>query len=102
MIESIQSNSTTTLVLMPKKELDAIRTSLDELKVLIAKSTKESTNPEWVESGEARRLLGVSQKTWQNYRDKKVIPFSQFGRKIYVLKADINAFLENHKIDAHE
>ncbi len=40
-----------------------------------------------------------SQKTWQTYRDKRLIPFSQFGRKIYVKRADLEAFLEGNKIE---
>jgi LmbE family N-acetylglucosaminyl deacetylase len=54
----------------------------------------------WVESTEARKILGVSAKTWQDYRDKRVIPFSQYGRKIYVRRADIEAFLQKHFVKA--
>jgi hypothetical protein len=44
-------------------------------------------------------MLGISQKTWQIYRDKRIIPFSQFGRKIYVKRADLEAFLEDNRIE---
>ena len=54
---------------------------------------------DWLESEAARKLLGVSPKTWQNYRDQRVIPFSQIGRKIYVNRADLDAFLRRHRID---
>lgn len=98
MIESIVQ-SEGTLVLIPKKQLDDISASLNELKALVKNTAKRSASAEWIESTEARKLLGVSQRTWQNYRDSKVLPFSQFGRKIYVKKADIEAFLENHKVN---
>ncbi|MBD5368943.1 MAG: helix-turn-helix domain-containing protein, partial [Bacteroides sp.] len=54
----------------------------------------------WLESEEARKLLGISPKTWQNYRDQRLIPFSQIGRKIYVNQADIDNFLHKHRIDS--
>lgn len=42
------------------------------------------------------KLFGVSSKTWQNYRGQRLIPFSQIGRKIYVNRADLDAFLSNY------
>ena len=53
---------------------------------------------EWLTSEEARKILGVSSKTWQNYRDQGVIPFSQTGRKIYVLRSDLDNYLKSHRI----
>ena len=43
-------------------------------------------------------MLGVSPRTWQAIRDRREIPFSQYGRKIYVRRADIEAFLVDHMI----
>lgn len=53
---------------------------------------------EWLTSEEARKILGVSPKTWQNYRDRGIIPFSQTGRKIYVLRSDLDNYLKSHRI----
>lgn len=90
------------LVILPKVELDAITASLNEIKELIKGKAKEEVEAQWIESEEARKMLGVSSKTWQTYRDSRVIPFSQFGRKIYVKKADIEAFLQAHLIKGKE
>ncbi|MBD5221989.1 MAG: helix-turn-helix domain-containing protein [Bacteroidales bacterium] len=46
-------------------------------------------------------LLDISPKTWQNYHDQRLIPFSQIGRKIYVNHADIDNFLHKHRIGEH-
>jgi excisionase family DNA binding protein len=54
---------------------------------------------EWIPSNEVLKQLGISRKTWQKYRDERRIPFSQFGRKIYVKRTDLEAFMENHKIN---
>lgn len=69
---------------------------------LIARRNAEDANSEWIESEDARKILGVSPKTWQNYRDKRIIPFSQIGRKIYVNRADLDAFLRSHRIGARK
>ena len=65
---------------------------------LIARRNADDSGSEWIESEDARKILGVSPKTWQNYRDQRIIPFSQIGRKIYVNRADIDAFLRQHRI----
>jgi len=91
-------NAQPTFVMLPKETLDAITSSLNEVKELIKGKAKEEANARWIESEEARKLLGVSPKTWQTYRDNRALPFSQFGRKIYVKKADLEAFLESHTI----
>ena len=88
------------MVLLPKSALDEIQASLKEMKALILSKAREEVQSEWIESEDARKLLAVSSKTWQNYRDSKAIPFSQFGRKIYVKRADIEAFLQSHYISA--
>ncbi len=84
------------MILIRPSALEQLQTSIDELKSLIVSKEKEALLGRWIESEEARKMLGVSPKTWQNYRDSRVIPFSQFGRKIYVKLSDINAFMESH------
>ncbi len=81
-------------------ELEALKRGLFEIKALIANSNEEAYRNRWVESEDARMQLGVCQRTWQAMRDNRIIPFSQFGRKIYVKQADIDAFLESKLIPA--
>lgn len=54
----------------------------------------------WVESEDARKQFGVSSRTWQAMRDNRQIPFTQFGRKIYVKQADIETFMMSHYVEA--
>lgn len=93
-----QQDSGLIYLVLSKKAVEEIKESLNEVKELIRGKAKEETEGRWIESEEARKLLGVSPKTWQTYRDSRVIPFSQFGRKIYVKKADIETFLQSHLI----
>lgn len=88
------------LVVLPQEELDQIRGSIIEMQRLIVERKENEAGDEWVESGKARKMLGICQKTWQTYRDRRIIPFSQFGRKIYVKKSDLNSFFEDRYINS--
>jgi excisionase family DNA binding protein len=96
----IQSNqaSTMAMVVLPQSVWEGVTNDLQQLKEMLQSRNAEEVGKQWVESNEARKMLGVSQKTWQNYRDKRIIPFSQVGRKIYVRRADLQAFMESHYI----
>ena len=90
------------VVVLPESEWVGIKDLLKEVKDTLQTKNESEINSQWIESAEARKMLGVSAKTWQDYRDKRVIPFSQFGRKIYVKRADIEAFLQQHYIKARK
>lgn len=100
----VQSNVSTAeglaMVVLPKSAWEAVTSELQEIKNLFQKKSEEEVNNQWIESVEARKILGVSAKTWQTYRDERRIPFSQFGRKIYVKRADLEAFMEKHYINS--
>lgn len=85
-------------VAIPKAELEALKSNQEEIKSLFLNNQKEAFLNRWVESTEARKQLKVSERTWQRMRDEKVIPFSQFGRKIYVRQSDIEAFLNRNLV----
>lgn len=53
---------------------------------------------EYLTSKEVCEELGISSRQFQKYRDERRIAFSQFGRKIYVRRSDLNAFIANHRI----
>ena len=88
------------MAVIPQRTLDELIYELKEVKQILTDRNRAEADNEWVESAEARKLLGVSQRTWQYYRDKKIIPFSQFGRKIFVRRADLNSFMEKNYIQA--
>jgi len=89
-----------TMVVLPQSEYQSLKEGLQEIKSLFLNSKEESFLNRWVESEEARKQLGICQRTWQAMRDNRTIPFSQFGRKIYVRQSDIDAFLEANMIPA--
>ena len=85
--------------LIEKTDLENILKEIQELKQLI--ESKQPKGTEWISSEEVSNYLGVSRKTWQNYRDKKLIPFSQIGRKIWVKRSVLDAFIESGEIGKH-
>ncbi len=90
----------TLLFAVPEEEWRNLHATLEQIIELITRRNADDSSSEWIESEAARKLLGISPKTWQNYRDQRLIPFSQIGRKIYVNRTDLDAFLRKHRIPA--
>lgn len=91
-----------TMIMVPEEEWRNLHDTLEQIIDLITRRNADDSISEWIESEDARKILGVSPKTWQNYRDLRLIPFSQIGRKIYVNRADLDAFLRKHRISARK
>lgn len=96
-LNSCTLQSAMTMVVLPQEKLDEIMEVVHRAADIQGATSKPAD--EWLTSEEARKILGVSSKTWQNYRDQGVIPFSQTGRKIYVLRSDIDNYLKSHRIN---
>ena len=79
--------------------LTEMKQEISELKSILSEKTEEEKNSEWIESVKIPKLLGISRKTWQTYRDRRLIPFSQIGSKIYVKRSDLDEFMKNHRIE---
>lgn len=92
----------TLLFVVPEEEWRNLHDTLEQIIDLITRRNADDSSSEWIESEDARKILGISPKTWQNYRDQRLIPFSQIGRKIYVRRADLDAFLRSHRIGARK
>lgn len=91
---------TTLMTLVPQKIVDELIEDVKSIKASLQSSHSQTNlGEEWIPSNEVLKQLGISRKTWQKYRDERRIPFSQFGRKIYVKRTDLEVFMENHKIN---
>jgi len=85
-------------IVLEEAKLNQLFSEISEIKSAIKNQKEESLVNQWIQSETARKALGVCRKSWQDYRNKKIIPFSQFGRKIYVKKADLEAFMMKNYI----
>jgi hypothetical protein len=84
---------------IPEARLQAMEKALQRIEDQLTQKHDEEIQNQWIESKQVPKILRISTKTWQSYRDKGVIPFSQFGSKIYVRRGDIESFLQEHYIN---
>ncbi len=56
------------------------------------------SNNDWLTTEETCKLLKVSKRTLQKYRDELIIPYTQLNRKIYFKRDDIQKMLESNYI----
>jgi excisionase family DNA binding protein len=87
-------------IVLEKEKLEKITSDLNEIKEAIQSRKEEDLSSSFIESKKIPKLLGISLKTWQTYRDKGQIPFIQFGSKIWVKRADLEAFMNSHYVKA--
>jgi hypothetical protein len=58
----------------------------------------DRNNEEWLDNNVVCRLLQISKRTLQSYRDNGIIPFSQIGHKCYYKTSDIEQFISKQQI----
>lgn len=92
--------SNLSLAVVPSDFLSTLEREMKEIKQLLRQKAEQEISDQWIESVKIPKLLGISRKTWQTYRDKRLIPFSQIGSKIYVKRADLDQFMLDHYIGA--
>ena len=71
----------------------------DSVALLVAKmKMNEKFDPEEVffDNGEFMKLMNISKRTAQEWRNKKIIEFSQVGNKIYYRLSDIQKLLNDN------
>ena len=85
-----------TYVLIPEEDWKELLEEVKELKEMLIDKRRMEDGSKWLDAKEAREFLGVSAKTFQTWRDKRLFPFTQFGKKLYFRVSDIDAFLESH------
>lgn len=61
-------------------------------------NTSLSLEEKWLDNQQVCKILRVSTRTLQDYRDQGVLSFSQYGKKIYYRADDIELHLENHYV----
>lgn len=50
--------------------------------------------PDLLHNGDVCRILNISKRTLQHYRDTSVLPFIQIGHKYYYKREDVEALLK--------
>ena len=54
---------------------------------------EQNRHTDWLHNGDVCRLLNISKRTLQDYRDRKIIPYTQFAGKILYKESDLERVL---------
>ena len=54
----------------------------------------------WIDNEDLSKMLKVTKRTIQNYRDNGIISFSQVGSKLYYRLSDVEEMLLKHHVKA--
>jgi hypothetical protein len=87
------------LKIMSDQDYDGIIKRIDRVSDELREYVKQNSNPmneKWIDNADASRILKISGRSLQNYRDKGILPFSTIGGKIYYKASDIEAVLESN------
>ena len=62
---------------------------------------EQSKHTDWLHNGDVCKLLNISKRTLQHYRDTGVLPFSQIGHKCYYKCEDVGRLLETKSVKSN-
>lgn len=78
-------------------DLEDLRTVMHEMLEEYLES-QMNEKEDYLTTDEVVQILNISKKTFRRYRDMRLIPYVQRGRKIYVKRSDLDAFQEANRI----
>jgi len=88
----------TELKLIEGKDFAQLQRSILDLKNYIKDKEQKADTETFLTTEQVCKLLSISPKTLQNYRNRRLIPFSQFGSKVWFKKSDVISFIEENRI----
>lgn len=95
------------LLVIEAEQLEKLIGEIQDLKQAVASIAQFGTLPggenewEYYTLKEALELLGIQRRSWyKTYRNTnpKVIPYAQYGDKVWIKKTDLKKFLEKRRI----
>lgn len=84
-----------TFVSIPIEEWQRVVSILERIEDKITPNTQD----EWIGTDEACDMLHVTKNTWLAYRKKYNIKTTQMGRKVLVLKSEVNKILKDRQYE---
>ena len=85
------------IVILSKEDLKSL---MHEILLEFQESHKAEPEDEYLSSKEVCKRLHICPRTFQRYRDMRLIPFNQRGRTITVKKSDLEAFQKQFSIES--
>ena len=85
------------IVLIEQKVWEGMLESFSELTGKVCKLTERNTGMKtWLDNEDVCRILNISKRTLQSYRDSGKLAFSQINHKIYYKPNDVETFLQKN------
>lgn len=85
------------MVLVPKKFLEQQEERLIRIENLISGKLETDLSNEWIEARKIPSMLSISERTWQRWRNAKLIQTSKVNSKIYVKRSDVEKLLMSNQ-----
>ena len=86
------------MYMLSESHFQKLSEDIEQIKESLFKSNEGNLTDTYIDSKSVPKLLKISQKTWQSYRDKGIIPFIQIGSKIWVKRIDLDNFMSSYYI----
>lgn len=86
-------------VILTQEQYEEIINRIDEIKKSLDK-TPESMKDKFIDNSDFAKLMNISKRTAQTWRDEGKIAFSQVGSKIYYRMCDVEELLAKNNIPA--
>ena len=80
------------------KTFERLKISIADLQAQIDTLYTEPEN-NWLDNQAVCRILNISKRSLQIFRDKGLIPYSQIGHKCFYKQEDVKGFLERNRIE---
>jgi len=84
-------------IIIPKDQFQALLARIEQMHQVIEKLSPQQN---FIDNAEFARIMGISKRTAQTWRDEKRISFSQVGAKIYYRREDVEQLLMQNLIPA--
>lgn len=82
-------------IILPKDQFQDLISKVNQISNRIEKLVAIPGN-DIIDNAEFIRIMKISKRTAQTWRDEKVISFSQIGAKVYYKFSDIEKLLKNN------
>lgn len=88
-------------VILSKEQFDELLNQVADIKATLVEKQKDPADV-FLDNAEFMKLMNISVRTCQTWRDEGIISFSQIGSKIYYRMSDVQKLLDsNYKKSFH-
>jgi hypothetical protein len=83
-------------IILSKEQFDELLTRVDKIQSTLVEKQKDPADV-FLDNAQFMKLMNISVRTCQSWRDSGIITFSQVGSKIYYCMSDVNKLLESNR-----